>query len=71
MPSARTSSLIEHLKCSRQVKRLEERLRDLGQVKNEVDYVSEEAVYGQVARAQQAELALPGLSKRCRLLETL
>ena len=27
-------------------------------VKNKVDYVSEEAVYGQAARAQRAELAL-------------
>ena len=53
-PSARTSaaardprrrgshkrSLIEHLEVQQaEVKRLEERLRDLGQVKNEVDYV--------------------------------
>ena len=46
--------LIEHLEVQQaKVKRLEERLRDLGQVKNEVDYVSEEAVYG-----QRAELAL-------------
>ena len=52
-------SLIEHLEVRQaEVKRLEERLRDLGQVKNEVDYVSEEAVYGQATRAQRAELAL-------------
>ena len=52
-------SLIEHLEVQQaEVKRLEERLRDLGQVKNEVDYVSEEAVYGQATRAQRAELAL-------------
>ena len=52
-------SLIEHLKVQQaEVKRLEERLRDLSQVKNEVDYVSEEAVYGQATRAQRAELAL-------------
>ena len=52
-------SLIEHLEVRQaEVKRLEERLRDLAQVKNEVDYVSEEAVYGQATRAQRAELAL-------------
>ena len=41
------------LEVSRRKSNASRRLRDLGQVKNKVDYVSEEAVYGQATRAQR------------------
>ena len=46
----REDALLEAERSHQRRRILEERLRDLGQVKNKVDYVSEEAVYGQAAR---------------------